>query len=132
MVLRNTHGVIVIIAVIAMFIPTQALSLTIDNFTAGSHQASAVGAPSVDTDSTVTSSAIGGARTLRAENTSGTLKMELEVEATLETISHSQDANVRGESLVIWDGDTSDPINPVGLGGVDFTQDGGDSVEIEV
>ena len=132
MVLYNARRVIVIFAVLALFIPAKAFSLTVDDFTAGSHQASAVGAPSVDTDSTNTISAIGGARTLRAENTAGTLKMEVEVEATLETISHSQDANVKGESLVIWDGDTTATLDPVGLGGVDFFQDSADSVEIEI
>ena len=131
-VLCNARRLVLLIAVLALFVPAQAFSLTIDDFTAGSHQASAVGAPSVDTDSTATISAIGGARTLRAENTSGTLKMEVEVEAALETMSHSQDANVKGESLVIWDGDTTASLNPAGLGGVDFTQDGANAVEIEI
>ncbi|MCB0318087.1 MAG: putative metal-binding motif-containing protein [Bdellovibrionales bacterium] len=138
MVFYNTSGfcafrrLIVVILFSLILIPAQAYSLTVDNFKNSSHNATAVGAPSVDTDSSNTTSAIGGARTLRAENTFGTLKMELEVEAALETISHSQDAGVKGESLVIWDGDTSAALNSVGLGGVDFTQDGADSVEIDV
>ncbi len=108
-----------------------AQALTIDTFDGvASVRSPADGvAPSIRAD--LSSGAIGGARSLATYRSSGDLDIVLSVKSG--KLNHSQDAGVLGNSRVVWDGDTdTSSINYDGLGGIDLTQDGGDSFSLDV
>ena len=104
-------------------------SITIDEFEGG-HALSASGgetvsetfqAPlSINGDNT----AIGAYRTFEIEGINGSTFLKTHLINSLGFASHSQDSGATGISHIIWDGDNVNALNPVGLNGVDFTQDG--------
>jgi hypothetical protein len=47
-------------------------------------------------------------------------------------LSHSQDANTKGTSFVVWDGNPAAGIQPTGLGGVNLLSDGATGFKIVV
>ena len=83
-------------------------------------------------------SAIGGARAISVHGVDGNFfgKTRLYVDldtSSKPTMGHSQDVYTKGISTISWDGDTNQAsLNGNGLGGVDFTQDGGDAVVVRV
>ncbi|RMG40416.1 MAG: hypothetical protein D6719_10970 [Candidatus Dadabacteria bacterium] len=114
------------------FCLASALAIQIDDFD-GSQEATATGPGSVATSSALVATAIGGTRSLKAELVSGDTLSKLRFVTGLGVGQHSQDFGVTGNSTVIWDGDlTTDNLNSTGLGGIDFTQDGGTAIRLTI
>ena len=110
--------------------PLALSALTIDEFQ-GSQTAEAIAPFGTDTNAVASSGAIGGTRTLRADAVTGTGRLTAEVE--FDRYSHSQDATVTGFSYLYWDADLdTTSLEPTGLGGIDFTQDGSTAITLEV
>ncbi len=107
-----------------------ASALVIDEFeglqTVQAHPAEEV------TGGAAASSAIGGARHIRAVGANGLAALYLRANVIAGLYSHSQDATVTGTSLLTWDGETLDSLSPGGLGGIDLTQDGATAFILDV
>jgi|GEM_PF-5893026 len=75
-------------------------------------------------------SAIGQSRSLKVQGLEGGGQVTLK---TLDGyLNHSQDAGTKGQSWIVWDGDANpDSLNPIGLGGVDLTQDSGTALVLK-
>ncbi len=70
---------------------------------------------------------IGGQRDVEVIVTNGETDLEMTADAGGNSLlTHSQDSNVVGSTLVVWDGIDNDPltVDPTGLGGVDLTGGG--------
>lgn len=83
--------------------------------------------PASDSDYVAAGEALGGQRDLFVELTSGTGSVELEVNLLdLDLLTFSNKLGAVGRGLVTWDGadDDADQLDPVGLGGVDLTENG--------
>jgi len=120
-----------ILSVIVFLTPLSfASALVIDDFD-GSQTVQAHPTEEV-TGGIATSSAIGGARHIRAVGASGLGALYLRANIIAGLYSHSQDATVTGTSLLTWDGETSDALTPGGLGGIDLTQDGATAFILDV
>lgn len=103
-----------------------ASAITLDNFT-GYQQAISTSPANPGFSSVPTGGAVGGSRSLHAESTGGIGSLRAEV-LLIKRFQHSQDDSVIGFSKMHWDGDLmATNINPVGLAGVDLTDDGGDA-----
>jgi len=78
---------------------------------------------------------LGGQRDAQVKKLSGTTQVKLIVDAGGDSLlGYSQNSGVTGTSLLQWDGKDDDPVNlnPTGLGGVNFTQGGHDSILLRV
>ena len=88
-----------------------------------------IGDPSVTTfDSVVTPNAFGGTRGIFVQITQG---RNVIVSVIAGHLNHSQGAGAAGLSLISWDGDSLEALNPTGLGGMDFTSDLADRFILE-
>lgn len=75
--------------------------------------------------------AVGGRRSIEALLTEG--PRELSVDLFGGVFSHSQASLVKGDTLVVWDGnDTLDEVDFDGLGGVDIAQDGSTAIKLKL
>ena len=113
-------------------------ALTLDEFLGdGIATSTTVGVPV--TALTVNSGAVGGRRNLRAEKLSaGSGFTRIETFADPEfsgdtdySLGYTQGAHA-GRGIVTWDGDNSDSLDADGLGALDLTQDGGDTLQLGV
>ena len=77
------------------------------------------------------SSIIGGSRDYLVDGLTGSDLLRTRLTTSLGLLSHSQDVTASGTSIVTWDG-PSTTFDPVGLGGIDFTQDGSTAMVIEL
>ena len=119
-------------AILASFAAFNSLhALTLDTFDGPSRTIELSSVGEYGYASAQDASIIGGWRGMKANLTGGALTMRLRVLNGL--LSHSQDSGVSGRSWLSWDGN-SDPasISSAGLGGIDFTQDGGSALELGV
>jgi len=107
-----------------------ASAINIDDFTSNQSVSSHGGSP-VNVNVSAPVVAIGGTRTFKTDLTQGTLDISLET--NFGVLSHSQSAQVKGISTVTWDGDI-DPgtLNSTGLPAINFFQDGGDAIVLDV
>jgi hypothetical protein len=119
------------ISSIAFIHTKNAFSLTIEDFEAtGSIICST---QNVDNFSNITSSgSLGGKLTLRCRKTNPGSGPKVTVTSGSQFFSHSQDFNASGRSEIEWDGDSAAgyPTKYDGLGSIDLTQDGGDSLKL--
>lgn len=118
----------------SMCLTSVSFALTIDEFDG---TASIVPQPDgiVVSTSLQTSGVIGGTRGIHGEVTSTQAPpgSNMSVVTMLGIFGHSQDFNVSGYSILTWDGDQNATlITNGGLGGIDFTQDGGNAIELDV
>jgi hypothetical protein len=98
----------------------------IDNFVTVQSALATAGSP-VGSSALAAPEAIGGERDIHADLVSGSTALSVFVNPFGgEIFVHDSGAGVKGFSLIVWDGPDGDPtsINPVGLGGVDFTSSG--------
>ena len=104
-------------------------ALRLDNFSTEQF-VFASGGGSIESDSLASNGSIGGFRSVEIAVQSGS---GLFVVAQNGILSHSQAAQVTGQSVISWDGNlNASLLNPSGLGGVDFTQDGGDAFRVRI
>ena len=114
------------------------LAITLDEFS-GELSTTAGALPDSSTDSmtlaadpnTDRSSIIGGSRDYLVAGLTGSNLLRTRLTTSLGFLSHSQDVSASGTSVVTWDG-PSTTFDPVGLGGVDFTQDGSSAIVMEI
>ena len=110
----------------ALFSACSVSALTIDEFNDGGLVNSAVvdDVSTQDTKSIVSTSAVGGRRTILLSRTSGPVGGSASIYSNTK-LYHSQGSGVRALSIVTWDGD-ADATNPVkgnGLGDINLLQD---------
>ncbi|MCB0310090.1 MAG: putative metal-binding motif-containing protein [Bdellovibrionales bacterium] len=116
-----------LLAITALAIP--AFALNIDDFDGDQHVI-ATGPGAIEASTLQNNTTIGEYRAIKTQVISGSYIFAL---TALGIFSHSQGADVRGLTLVTWDGDDLPlNLNPSGLDGIDFTQDGGDAIEMKV
>lgn len=134
--------IILFLALVLALNPLSTFAITLDHFNKPTapdslQVAQALNPPISDVNVRNSDTAIGGTRTLKVDVTQGIhqgLGMNARVSGqTPGLLSHSQDSGVKGITTITWDGD-SDPnsLDADGLGGVDFTEDGGTEIRIKV
>lgn len=122
-------------AFFAVFAASSAHAITIDQFNGELRAEDSIATFGPTTAAGAFPSAIGGARTLQAIAITGPLKTSVSTENGADMagyLSHSQESGVKARSTVIWDGDTNAALNPIGLGGIDLTEDGGTALELGI
>lgn len=111
-------------------LPLAASAITIDDFTTLQEEEIDLGGPPnpvTDTDSAAAGGAIGGTRTIVLTRTAGGGSASVDVGYSVaNALSVSTGAGVLANARLIYDGDTNDALDPIGLGGIDVT-DGGTS-----
>jgi hypothetical protein len=106
-----------------------AFGISIDTFD-GDQSAFPVSSAPFKSSVLQTNSAIGGYRELDSKLTSGSF---LATVVGAGFLSHSQGDSSKGSTQIVWDGNSDNSsLDPTGLGGVDFTQDGGTAIDIFV
>jgi hypothetical protein len=120
--------------VLALFIPLSASAITIDDFNGQQSSLALPPIPSQNFSVLATNSCVGGTRSLEVGLTSSSGNPAEGIRASIFAgrLSHSQDSSVAGYSLLSWDGDLSNTLNPLGLAALDLTQDGATALRIEV
>lgn len=114
----------------------QAVAITIDDFSGDQTVSTTTSTPASSVFSHA--GAIGGQRSLLVSRSTGPAGARIESRTNVVPgwLSHSQDANVTGQSRLTWDGDSlADaivPSNPSGLNGLNLLQDGSQSFQIVV
>lgn len=129
---------IFVLLLVFLFSPPVCLfALTLDYFEGAHIVSSSPGESNASTiadplNSSGQLSVLGGYRTIRVDGITGSDFLKTTLLVSSGFISHSQDINSTGSSIIIWDGDANDALNPTGLGGIDFTQDGSSKFVIDV
>lgn len=122
---KQYTGRLLLPLVISFLFSQPAAAITIDDFEGSGGVESSDGNPAYA--SYAASTAIGGARELMTQRTSGTLGVRLNTVAGV--LAHSQDSFVIGISEVTWDGSSDHTtFEADGLGGLDLTQDGATAI----
>jgi hypothetical protein len=103
-----------------ILLPSSASAIPIDDF--GVKQTIFGDASGTVTQGVSNPGSLGGTRSLVVSITTGN---NLIVTTNLASLTHSQGVSTTGSTLVIWDGDTNNTVNPTGLGGLDLTSDQG-------
>ncbi|MBX7137374.1 MAG: putative metal-binding motif-containing protein [Oligoflexia bacterium] len=108
--------------------PLELAAITIDHFNDNQF----VQTPPSPTQGTLTPvTALGGSRKIQANKTvgigrvSGEVFLDTSVSPSVGAYFHSQDAGVSGDTTLIYDGTVGPSLDGDGLGGIDFTRDGG-------
>lgn len=120
--------------IFALLIPLSASAITIDDFNGQQSSEALPPAPSQNFSVLATNSCVGGTRSLEVGLTSSNGNPAEGIRASIFAgrLSHSQDSSVAGYSLLSWDGDLVNALNPIGLAALDLTQDGATALRIEV
>lgn len=129
-----------ILSLMLLAIPATSHSITIDEFQgdqsidAGDYPDSSFDGIAVPDSATPgRSSAIGGNRKVYVAGDNGSSVLKTRLSNGSGILSHSQDVTATGRSTIVWDGTVnSASTSYTGLGGVDFEQDGSDSIVIRV
>lgn len=119
------HRFLLPILLSVLLTPLLARAITIDTFTSGSDQtvvASGAG-NSASAGFSATGFAVGGRRVLGASATTGVITAQ--VNSAQGYYSHSQNADSRGATSILWDGGLDPGVNPAGLGSINLAEDGG-------
>lgn len=117
---------------IALLISLSAFSLTIDNFE-GEYSGISAGPFQVSKGGFSDSSAVGGKRKFTINGLTGGAASRTRIGTNLGYLAHSQDTGASGISRIDWDGTTNpDAFSTTGLGAIDFTQDGSNSIKLDV
>lgn len=116
-----------ILGLVALSSNSQAL--TLDDFESGI-QGLQVSNGGSEFSSATAPSSVGGFRKLEVETFSGGSFSTTTTVVEFGELSHSQDSNTTGLSVIRWDGSGEASFDPLGLQGVDLTQDGGDALRV--
>ncbi len=121
-----------ILACLVTWPAQNSLALTIDTFGADADQEALADGPgsSETVGFEAGGHAVGGRRVLSASAITGTVTAE--VSASQGFFAHSQNADSRGATSILWDGGLDSSVNPVGLGAIDLAEDGGDAFLLRV
>ncbi|MCC6954891.1 MAG: hypothetical protein IT290_12310 [Deltaproteobacteria bacterium] len=116
--------------VLSCFVSGPAAAITVDSFDG---QQSVTAEPFQETFSAIAApSAIGGSRAVKVIGATGVAGLQIRALTVAGVLSHSQEATVTGSSRITWDGEATPALNPAGLGGIDFYQDGATAMRIEI
>jgi hypothetical protein len=111
-----------------MVSPISSSAITIDEFNGEQYSVS----PGVTFSASSSPQCIGSIRKIFAENYNPNLPGRVFSQVVLGQLYHSQDVLVEGASVLVWDGTSQPQTDASGLGGIDFLQDGGNSLQLTV
>lgn len=139
--MSKSHYLISLVAAALIFsLPIIASAITLDELnkptTPDPIQEAFTSTSTPDSNTRPSDTAIGGTRTLKVDKTAGGAGLKIRSDipgVTPGFLTHSQDSGVKGITTITWDGDNNpNTLTPDGLGGVDFTNDGGTELRIKV